>query len=85
VWIAAGATDMMLKYDLNGKQLEAWGKGGTAPGAFHDIHGFGVDSSGNFYAAEAAGGRTQKFTPRPGVDPSKLVGLQQPLAPPLAK
>jgi len=81
LWIANGATDLMLKYDLNGKLLEAWGKTGTGPGAFQAIHGFGVDSMGNFYAAEAAGGRTQKFTPKPGADPDKLVGHQQPLAP----
>ena len=81
LWIAAGATDMMLKYDLTGKQLEAWGKPGPAAGSFHDIHGFGVDSRGTFYASEAAGGRTQKFTPKPRVDPAKLVGFQQPLAP----
>ena len=80
LWIAAGATDMMLKYDLTGKQLEAWGKPGPAAGSFHDIHGFGVDSRGTFYASEAAGGRTQKFTPKPRVDPAKLVGFQQPLA-----
>src|SRR5215471_3923843 len=81
LWIATGATDMMLKYDLNGKLLEAWGKPGAGPGEFHDIHGFSVDSLGNFYAAEAAGGRTQKFTPKPGVDPSKLVGPPPPLSP----
>jgi hypothetical protein len=82
VWIAAGATDMMLKYDLNGKLLEAWGTAGPGPGAFQDIHGFGIDSNGTFYAAEAAGGRTQKFTPKRGVDPAKLVGVQPPLATP---
>ena len=85
VWIAAGATDMMLKFDLNGKQLAAWGKPGPAAGDFHDIHGFGVDSSGVFYASEAAGGRTQKFTPKPGVDRAMLVGSQQTLAVPKSK
>jgi hypothetical protein len=80
LWIAAGATDMMLKYDLNGKLLEAWGKAGTEPGAFQDIHGFGIDASGTLYTAEAAGGRAQKFTPKRGADPVKLVGLQSPLA-----
>jgi streptogramin lyase len=84
LWIATGATDMMLKYDLNGKLLAAWGTPGTEPGAFQDIHGFGVDAAGTFYAAEAAGGRTQKFTPKPGADRSKLVGLQPPLASPRA-
>jgi 6-bladed beta-propeller protein len=48
LWIAAGATDMMLKYDLNGKLLEGWGKGGTALGAFQAIHAFGVDSGRRF-------------------------------------
>ena len=81
LWVAAGASNMMLKYDLSGKLLEAWGTPGTAPGAFQDIHGFGVDSNGVFYAAEAAGGRTQKFTPRPGVNRGQLVGVQPPLAP----
>jgi hypothetical protein len=80
LWVAAGATDMMLKYDLNGKLLEAWGTAGTAPGAFQDIHGFGVDDAGTFYTAEAAGGRAQKFTPRPLADRSKLVGRQPSLA-----
>jgi hypothetical protein len=79
LWIATGATDMMLKYDLRGKLLEAWGKAGNAQGAFHDIHGFSVDPTGTFYAAEAAGGRTQRFSPKPGADPAKLVGLPQPL------
>jgi DNA-binding beta-propeller fold protein YncE len=80
LWIAAGATDMMLKYDLRGKLLEAWGKPGHAPGAFHDIHGFGVDGAGAFYAAEAAGGRTQKFTPKPNAKPGTLVGTPPPLS-----
>jgi len=80
VWIATGATDMMLKFDLNGKQLEAWGKAGPAAGGFHDVHGFGVDAAGTFYAAEAAGGRTQKFTPKAGVEAAKLVGAPPPLA-----
>jgi hypothetical protein len=82
LWIATGATDMMLKYDLKGKLLEAWGQPGPAPRAFQDIHGFGIDSNGTFYAAEAAGGRTQKFTPKRGADPAKLVGVQPPLATP---
>jgi sugar lactone lactonase YvrE len=81
LWVATGATNMMLKYSLTGKLLEAWGQPGNAPGAFKDVHGFGVDASGTFYASEAAGGRTQKFTPKAGVDKAKLVGPQPPLAP----
>jgi hypothetical protein len=39
------------------------------------MHQFSVDSEGNLYAADSFGGRTQKFRPRQGADPSKLVGL----------
>ncbi len=81
LWIATGATDMMLKYDLNGKLLEVWGKPGISRGSLHDVHGFSVDPTGTLYASEASSARTQKFTPKPGVDPAKLVGVPQPLAP----
>jgi len=65
----------------NGRLLEAWGKPGTEPGAFKDVHGFGIDATGTFYASEAAGSRTQKFTPKAGVDKAHLVSPQTPLAP----
>jgi sugar lactone lactonase YvrE len=45
------------------------------------MHQFSVDSEGNLYIAEASGGRTQKFRPRPGADPAKLIGPPQPLMP----
>jgi hypothetical protein len=75
LWIADGVTDKFLKYDLNGKLLYSWGTHGTFPGAFWAVHQFSVDSDGNLYAAETFGGRTQKFRPKPGADPSQLIGV----------
>jgi sugar lactone lactonase YvrE len=79
LWVADGATDKFIEYDLNGKFLYAWGNHGTTPGTFWAVHGFSVDSDGNLYAAETYGGRTQKLRPKPGADPSKLVGVPVPL------
>ena len=36
-----------------------------------------VDQDGNLYLAEVFNGRVQKFRPKPGADPAKLVGQEQ--------
>ncbi len=81
LWVADGATDKFLEYDSTGKFVYGWGTHGTVPGAFWAVHGFSVDTDGNLYASETYGGRTQKFHPKPGADPSKLVGAPVPLMP----
>jgi hypothetical protein len=35
-----------------------------------------VDQEGNLYVAEVFGGRVQKFRPRPGADPAKMMGQE---------
>ena len=79
LWVADGVTNKFLKYDLNGTRLYSWGTWGTFPGAFWGVHQFSVDSAGNLYAAETYGGRTQKFSPRPGADAARLIGAPAPL------
>ena len=37
-------------------------------------HGISGDKDGNLYTAEVHSGRPQKFVPKPGADPAKLVG-----------
>ena len=70
LWAFSGPLDRLMKYDLQGHLLYAWGTHGTTPGLFWAVHEFSVDSDGNFYTAEVFGGRSQKFSPRPGADPS---------------
>ncbi|PYR27235.1 MAG: hypothetical protein DMF92_16785, partial [Acidobacteria bacterium] len=72
LWVFSGPLDKMLKYDLNGKLLYAWGTHGTAPGLFWAVHSFSADTDGNLYTAEVFGGRPQKFRPKPGADPAKV-------------
>jgi hypothetical protein len=47
---------------------------------FWAVHEFGADSDGNLYTAEVFGGRSQKFRPRSGADPTHVY-KPQPLMP----
>jgi len=80
VWIADGVTNKFLKYSLNGALEYSWGTYGTFPGGIWGVHQFSVDSEGNLYAAEALGGRTQKFTPRIDADAAALITPPAPAA-----
>lgn len=74
LWVSDGITQKFLKFDLNGRLLYSWGTFGAFPGGFWGVHQFSVDSEGNLYTADVHVGRPQKFKPKPGADPSKLIG-----------
>jgi DNA-binding beta-propeller fold protein YncE len=74
LWAVDDRTWKVLKYDLEGHLLYAWGSQGAWPGGMWNVHGMSVDQDGNFYIAEVANGRAQKFVPRPGANPDFLVG-----------
>jgi hypothetical protein len=76
IWIADGGTGRMTKYDMQGNFLYAWGLPGNEYGQFNGPHSITTDQNGNLYIAEVFAGRIQKFVPRPGADPAKLVGQQ---------
>ena len=67
-------THKMLKYDLEGHLLYAWGTVGDFPGTVWGVHGISTDQEGNLYVAEVDAGRFQKFRPRAGADPATLIG-----------
>jgi hypothetical protein len=74
LWAADRGTNKMLKYDLDGNFLYAWGTWGDFPGGMWGVHGISVDPQGNFYVAEVDNGGFQKYVPREGADPNKLIG-----------
>jgi hypothetical protein len=76
LWIADGGTSRILKYDLDGHYLYGWGGPGGQPGQFNGPHSLTVDQEGNLYIAEVFAGRVQKFRPKPGADPAKLIGQE---------
>jgi streptogramin lyase len=51
----------IVKYSKDGKFIKAWGKPGTGPGEFHEIHAIGMDTDGRVLAADRANGRVQIF------------------------
>jgi quercetin dioxygenase-like cupin family protein len=76
LWVADGVTQKILEYDLDGRLLYGWGVGGGWPGAFREVHQISVDQEGNLYVAEGSNGRAQKFQPKEGADPARLVGAE---------
>ena len=67
-------THKMLKYDLEGHLLYAWGTVADFPGTLWGVHGMSTDQEGNVYVAEVDAGRFQKFRPRAGANPAYLIG-----------
>jgi hypothetical protein len=76
LWFADGGTNRIVKYDLNGHYIYGWGGPGRQPGQFNGPHSMTTDQDGNLYLAEVFNGRVQKFRPKPGADPAKLVGQE---------
>ena len=73
LWMSDDRTWKIVKYDLDGHLLYAWGSQGDWPGGMWNVHGLSVDQEGNLYIAEVANGRAQKFRPRPGANPNFLM------------
>ncbi len=65
---------------MNGKYLYGWGAPGGQLGQFAGPHQLTVDQEGNLYTAEVFNGRVQKFRPKKGADPAKVVGQEVRLA-----
>ena len=79
VWIIDAGTTKLLKYDLDGHFLDSWGSWGRFPGAMWGVHGMSVDEEGNFYISEVNNGRVQKFVPREGADPDRIINRVHPV------
>ena len=79
LWVVSAVLNRFLKFDLNGELQYSWGTyGGTAggfgPGGPSRPHQMDVDQEGNVYAANWDTGHWDKYIPKPGADPSKLIG-----------
>jgi peptidylamidoglycolate lyase len=72
LWAFDRASSKMIKYDLKGNFMYAWGTWGNFPGGFWGVHGISVDSAGNLYVAEVDNGGAQKYRPRAGANPAFL-------------
>ena len=78
VWVISATLNRILKYNRDGELQYYWGAYGGTRGGFAGglsrPHQLDVDQEGNVYIASWDGGWLNKFVPRPGADPSKLIG-----------
>jgi streptogramin lyase len=51
----------IMKFSKDGKFIKAWGKPGTAPGEFHQLHAIAMDSTGRVFVGDRANARIQIF------------------------
>jgi streptogramin lyase len=78
VWVVSATLNRLVKYSKEGEFLTYFGAfGGTMggfPGGLSRPHQMDVGPDGTVYIASWDGGWLNKFTPRPGADPARLVG-----------
>ncbi len=84
VWVISATLHRLLKYNLDGQLQYYWGTyGGTNggfPGGLARPHQLDVADDGTVYVASWDGGWVNKFVPKPGADPNKLIGRRLVLA-----
>ena len=82
VWVLDASLNRVSKYNREGVLEYHWGAyaqagtmgRGTWPGGLSLPHQLDVDQEGNLYIASYSGGWVDKFVPKPGADPEKLLG-----------
>jgi hypothetical protein len=73
VWMTDLKPLRFVKLDFEGAHLYEWMVPSDLPDGYLEVHTFSVDSEGNLYGGDNQYGRTQKFVPKPGVDPTLLI------------
>jgi hypothetical protein len=78
VWVVSATLNRLVKFSKEGEFLTYFGAfGGTMggfPGGLSRPHQMDVGPDGTVYVASWDGGWLNKFTPKPGADPARLVG-----------
>lgn len=72
-WITDLGPLRFINYDFEGNLKYTWLVPRELPDGYLEVHTFSVDSDGNLYGGDNQYGRTQKFVPKEGVDPSLLI------------
>ena len=82
VWVLDATLNRLLRFDLEGRLLDYWGAYAEVSslgrpgwtGGMSLPHQMDVDSEGNLYVAQFGGPWLDKYVPRAGADPRRLVG-----------
>jgi hypothetical protein len=73
VWMTDLKPLSFIKLDFNGKRLYTWRVPPDLPDGYLEVHTFSVDDEGHLYGGDNQYGRTQKFVPKAGADPTLLI------------
>ena len=73
IWVTDLNPLRFTKIDFSGRHLYTWMVPKDLPDGYLEVHTFSVDSNGNLYGGDNQYGRTQKFVPKAGADPTQLV------------
>ena len=79
VWVVSAVLNRLLKYNTDGELQYEWGTsgataGGFGPGGMSRPHQMDRDPEGNIYVVNWDSGHVDKYVPKPGADPTKLIG-----------
>jgi hypothetical protein len=73
LWITDLGPLRFVNLDFEGNYKYTWLVPNALPDGYLEVHTFSVDPEGNLYGGDNQYGRTQKFVPKPGVDPDLLI------------
>jgi hypothetical protein len=74
IWITDLGPLRFVNLDFEGNYRYTWTVPRALPDGYLEVHTFSVDPAGNLYGGDNQYGRTQKFVPKPGIDPKLLIG-----------
>ena len=74
VWVSDLGPLKLVKLDFSGNRLYTWNVSTEGPTGYLEVHTISVDSEGNLYGGDNQHGRTQKFVPKTGADPTLIIG-----------
>ncbi len=73
IWITDLGPLRFVNLDFEGNYKYTWLVPPDLPDGYIEVHTFSVDSDGNLYGGDNQYGRSQKFVPKPGIDPDLLI------------
>ncbi|GJM13509.1 MAG: hypothetical protein DHS20C12_19120 [Pseudohongiella sp.] len=72
-WITDLGPLRFVNFDFEGNLKYTWIVPRELPDGYIEVHTFSVDPEGTLYGGDNQYGRTQKFIPKPGIDPDLLI------------
>jgi hypothetical protein len=75
LWVADLGPLRFTKMDFRGNHVYTWMVPSELPDGYLEVHSFSVDPTGTMYGGDNQYGRTQKFVPKPGIDPKLIIGV----------